>query len=244
MISLIYLLKDLRRSVHLIEYRQYLTDFQLFTAYYMGQWKKGFRHGYGIKMSANAAKLHRNPHRGNFSQPSVFQSHLRKGNGAQFQQPSLRASPLLQKSCGGSFENYDTDRSLSPNPQLKRAYFSSQLRSDQSRSRESKSAGSRSDSNDISDVMDNDFSPGRLCSYPRKSPVGQDSVRTEMTSHSSGFGTMSESSSTNSLNLGINSSTPEEIYKGESDQLPLLLRDRLIHLLLDTVIFILGMLEF
>lgn len=180
----------------------------------MGQWKKGCRHGYGIKLSANAAKLNHSSHRRNFSQPTDFQSHLRQGIGTQIQHPSFRASSLLKTSCDGSFENCDTDRSFSPNPQLKRAYFSLNLRSDQSRSRESKSAGSRSDSNDISDAIDNDFSPGRLCSYPRKSPVGQDSVRTDMTSHSSGFGTMSESSSTNSLNLGVNSSTAGEIYKG------------------------------
>lgn len=172
----------------------------------MGQWKRGFRHGYGIKVSANAVKMKRIPHRMSLLSPNDLQSVEEKA-------PLARST--LQVSRDSSLENYDTDRSLSPNPPIKRAYLSSITRNHESRSAESRSAGSRSDSNEISDTMDNEFSPSRLYSQPRRSPIGQDSIRTEMTSHSSGFGTMSESSSNNSLNYSVNSSTSGEIYKGK-----------------------------
>ena len=165
----------------------------------MGQWKKGLRNGYGIKISAIAAKSSHNSHWLNFMQPAHCQSASSKGT--VIQQPSFRVPSFLQAS-------------FSQNPRLKRAYFSQHRKSNHLRSEGSKSAGSRSDSNEISDTFDNDFSPGRFYSHQRKSPVGQDSVRTDMTSHSSGFGTMSESSSTNSLNLSISSSTQGEMYKG------------------------------
>ena len=184
----------------------------------MGQWKKGFRHGYGIKVSANAVKMNRTSRRMTLLLPNESQP-ASKQNSTDTQKASFGTSLSLQTSRDNSFENYDTDRSLSPNPHFKRAYFSlrarnGESRSGESRSGESRSGGSRSDSNETSDVVDHEFSPGRLFSHPRRSPIGQDSVRTDMTSHSSGFGTMSESSSNNSLNFSVNSSTSGDIYKG------------------------------
>ncbi len=104
----------------------------------------------------------------------------------------------LKSSADSSFENYDIDRSISPKSSL---YLNST----------SPSPSSRSDSYEISDGVEAEvFNQKRL-----RQPVAQDSIRTNLTSQSSGFGTMSESSSNCSLNVSLSSSSCGEIYKGE-----------------------------
>ncbi len=116
---------------------------------------------------------------------------------------SFDRSSWLKTSENNSFENYDPDRAMLPKTPFNRAYLSL--------SSKSPSNGSRTDSCETSDGVEADMYSKKSL----KSPVAQDSIRTNMTSRSSGFGTMSETSSNFSLNISLSSSTSGEVYKGE-----------------------------
>eukprot|EP00794_Sanderia_malayensis_P018790 gene18790-20681_t len=165
--------------------------------YYLGQWKKGLRHGYGIRVSANGLKMNSLPRRMSVIVTSNSLSNSLKNINIQQNDPKLLNRLSLLKSTDNSFENYETTQSS------KRPYLNSNSKL--------ASEGSQADSFETNDAMD-------AFMYIKKRidvPVAQDSIRTNVTSQSSGFGTMSESSSNLSLNVSLSSSASGEVYKGE-----------------------------